>query len=254
VFKSRGKGGSVHIYTKQITMNLSARILIMRNIPLLKSLTEEQLLLLAEAAEYRKYPKNKLVYDLGCKVTHVFLIEKGSVKLGMLASCGKTLTKDIVYDGEIFSENVFGSQAISREFAETMMETRVFEIPVDTFRHIVVGNPMFASKVMDIIVARLQNLEERLQNFVFRKAKERIVHFIYRSGLRRGIKIGFNECLIDHGMSHREIAFLTDTSRQTVARIMSELKRENYIHYGSQKGSKILIRDMELLRDYRLAG
>ena len=116
----------MHIYTKQITMNLSARILIMRNIPLLKSLTEEQLLLLAEAAEYRKYPKNKLIYDLGCKVTHVCLIEKGSVKLGMLASCGKTLTKDIVYDGEIFSENVFGSQAISREFAETMMETRVF--------------------------------------------------------------------------------------------------------------------------------
>lgn len=244
----------MHIYIKQNIMNLSAKITIMRSIPLLRSLTEGQLEALANASEYRKYPKNRLIYDLGKSVNHVYLIEKGSVKLGMLASCGKTLTKDIVYDGELFSENIFSSQTVYREFAETMMETRAFEIPVDAFRSIVVANPTFASQVMDVIVARLQNLEERLQNFVFRKAKERIVHFIYRCGQRRGIKIGYNECLIDHGMSHREIAFLTDTSRQTVARIMSELKRENFIHYGSQKGSKILIRDMQLLRDYRLAG
>lgn len=235
-------------------MNTSAKIVIMRNISLLQCLSDEQLGHLATSSEYCKVQKHKVVFSLGSPVTHVYLIEKGSVKLGMLATCGKTLTKDIVYDGEVFGENVFGSQTQTREFAETMMDTKYFKIPVDVFRRTVMENAAFASKIMDIIVARLQNLEERLQNFVFRKAKERIVHFIYRSGLRRGIRIGMQECLIDHGMSHREIACLTDTSRQTVARIMSELKRENYIHYGTQKGSKILIRDMNLLRNFRLAG
>ncbi|MBL0098967.1 MAG: winged helix-turn-helix domain-containing protein [Saprospiraceae bacterium] len=86
--------------------------------------------------------------------------------------------------------------------------------------------------------------------FPFEKQKERIVNFIYRSGLRKGIKIGLNERLIDQGMSHKEIAYLTDTSRQTVARIMNELKKENYIHYGSNKSSKILIRDMQVMQEY----
>ena len=55
-------------------------------------------------------------------------------------------------------------------------------------------------------------------------------------------------------MSHKEIAYLTDTSRQTVARILNELKKENFIHYGSRKSSKILIRDMDVMKDYKLAG
>ena len=107
---------------------------------------------------------------------------------------------------------------------------------------------------MNIVVTKLQNIEDRLQNFVFRKAKERIVDFIYRSGLRKGIKIGANECLIDHAMSHKEIAWMTDTSRQTVARILNELKKEDYIHYGSRKSSKILIRNMEVMHQYKWVG
>ncbi|MBK8349425.1 MAG: helix-turn-helix domain-containing protein [Saprospiraceae bacterium] len=39
-------------------------------------------------------------------------------------------------------------------------------------------------------------------------------------------------------MSHKEIAYPTDTSRQTVARIMNELKKKNCIHYGSNKAVK----------------
>jgi CRP-like cAMP-binding protein len=235
-------------------MNLSAKLIALRQMPLLKDLTEEQLNLFAEHALFQKYTKNALVYDLGSHPDFVYFIEKGSVKLGILASCGKTLTKDIAYDYEIFGENIFTPNPINKEYAETMLDTKLYKIPVSVFKTVIVQNSKFAHLIMNVIVTKLQNIEERLQNFVFRKAKERIVDFIYRTGLRKGIKIGINECLIDHGMSHKEIAFLTDTSRQTVARIMNELKRENYIHYGTGKSCKILIRDMNAMHEYRWVG
>jgi CRP-like cAMP-binding protein len=235
-------------------MNHSAIIIALREMPLLKSLTSTQISVLAEHAIFEKVPKNSIVYEVGCKQEYVYLVDKGSIKLGVLASCGKTLTKDIAYDNEIFGENIFANVNTSKEFAESMMETRLYKIPVDAFRAVVIQNHEFAAQIMNVIVTKLQNLEERLQNFVFRKAKERIVDFIYRTGLRKGIKIGVNECLIDHGMSHKEIAYLTDTSRQTVARILNELKKENYIHYGSRKSSKILIRDMEIMQQYKWVG
>ena len=81
-----------------------------------------------------------------------------------------------------------------------------------------------------------------MQNFVFMKAKTRIVDFIRKTGNRKGIKIGVDEILINHGMSHKDIAYLTDTSRQTVARVLGELKKENLIHFSARKPSKILIR------------
>ncbi len=235
-------------------MNISARMITLSEMPILKTLTKEQIEKIAENAIFQKVAKNNIIYDTGQKIEYVYLIEKGSIKLGMLASCGKTLTKDLVYDLQIFGENIFTSGTTTREFAEAMIETKLFKIPVEVFKNIVFQNNAFASEIMVIIVAKLQNLEERLKNFVFKKAKERIVDFIYRTGLRKGIKIGINECLIDHGMSHKEIAYLTDTSRQTVARILNELKKENFIHYSSRKSSKILIRDMQVMKEYRLAG
>jgi len=235
-------------------MNFSAKIIALGEMPVLKTLTKEQLDVFASHAIFQKVAKNTLIYNTGDRIEYVYLIEKGSIKLGIVATCGKTLTKDLAYDHQIFGENIFTSGMTTREYAESMMETKLYKIPADVFRNIVVQNNDFASIVMNIIVTKLQNLEERLQNFVFRKAKERIVDFIYRTGLRKGIKIGINECLIDHGMSHKEIAYLTDTSRQTVARILNELKKENFIHYGSRKSSKILIRDMDVMKDYKLAG
>ncbi|KXK38876.1 MAG: Crp/Fnr family transcriptional regulator [Saprospiraceae bacterium] len=234
-------------------MDQSVLFLSLQQLPVLKALTSDELNRLAQNTIYKKFSKNSLLYQVGETCSYVYLIEKGSVKLGALAASGKMLTKEIIYDKEIFGENVFSTHPLTREYAETMTETKVFMIPVDIFKSIVMENSVFAAEIMNIILAKLQNIEERLQSFVFRRAKERIVDFIYRTGLRKGIKIGFKECLIDHGMSHKEIAFLTDTSRQTVARIMNELKRENYIHYGSRKSSKILIRDMVLLKEFNMA-
>ena len=63
----------------------------------------------------------------------------------------------------------------------------------------------------------------------------------------KGIKIGFDEILIHHGLSHKEIANITDTSRQTVARVLSELKKLDVIHFSARKPHKILIRDIAYL-------
>ncbi|MBK9735912.1 MAG: Crp/Fnr family transcriptional regulator [Saprospiraceae bacterium] len=233
-------------------MNNALKVIALREIGILKSLTPSELEMLAEAAIFQKVLKNKVIYDIGSKMEYVYIVEKGSIKLGIISSCGKTLTKDIIYDQEIFGENIFTPGLQNKEYAESMTETKFFKIPVSIFQTLVVQNNTFATSIMNVIVTKLSNLEDRLQNFVFRKAKERIVDFICRTGVRKGVKIGINECLIDHGMSHREIAYLTDTSRQTVARIMNELKKENFIHYGSHKSSKILIRDLSFLQQYGL--
>lgn len=225
----------------------------LKAIPIFQDLHSSELQILCSNAEINKYAKHHLVYPLGGVREKVYVVVSGSVKLATETSVGKVLTKELVYKNEIFGENIFGQSLISSEFAETLAESRIISIPVENFQEIVTRNPSFSREIMKIIVKKLQHTEERLQNFVFLKAKERIVHFIYKSGLTRGKTIGLHECLVDHGMSHKEIAFLTDTSRQTVARIMNELKKENLIHYTSYKSGKILIRDMATLRNFSLA-
>ena len=90
----------------------------------------------------------------------------------------------------------------------------------------------------------MSELEDRMSNFVFKKAQSRIVDFIKHLAQTKGMKIGLDEILINHGLSHKEIANITDTSRQTVARVLGDLKRQNIIHFSARKPHKILVRDV----------
>ena len=215
----------------------------LKDIEVLKFLSENQLNELAKVSTMEKVLKSKRIYESGQKIDYVYLVNKGSIKLGMIAECDKTLIKDIIYDNEIFGENIFTDNKVRKDFAEAMSDTNLFKIPAVYFKELVESNSGFANSVMTIIISRLRNLEQRMQNFVFMKAKARIVEFIKSIGSRRGIKIGVDETLINHGMSHKEIAYLTDTSRQTVARVLGELKRDEFIHFSARKPSKILIRN-----------
>lgn len=223
------------------------------DINIFRKLTKVEIDTLSHNAHLVKPGKNKLVYQINSPKEYVYVVIKGTIKLAAETSCQKVLTKELVYKNEIFGENIFGGELNNNEFAEALEDSTLIALPIEFFKNLVTQNSDFASEIMKIIVHKFHQLEERLQNFVFLKAKERIVQFIYRNGESRGKKIGIDECLVDHGMSHKEIAYLTDTSRQTVARIMNELKKENIIHYTSYKSGKVLIRDLKTIKNYSVS-
>lgn len=250
---NRGFGSFTHNTTKQIIMHTSAKFMILRDMELFKVLSEQELTRIAQSCTHEKTAKNRSVYTIGSKAEYVYLIEKGSIKSGAYSTEGKTLIKDLYYEGDLFGEHIFNGATARNDFAECMTECRYFRIDADVFRDVVSRNPAFSEQIIQLIISRMNAMEERLQSFVFKKAKTRIAEFIFRTGTRKGIKIGADERLINHGMSHKEIAYLTDTSRQTVARVLNELKKENMIHYGTRKCSKILIRNMQGLEAYEAA-
>ncbi len=213
----------------------------------LKYLNDVELDSLTRVSTLNTLDKGGIIFKEGDAKSEVYMLVKGSVKLGSRIAEDKLLIKNIVHQYSLFGENIFAGNGSRKEFAEALSPVEYYTVPAEFFRKLAEENQGFANYILDLIVARLFELEERLKNFVFKSAKERIMYFIKTTGERRGIKIGMDECLINHGMSHKEIASLTDTSRQTVARVLSELKRTNVIHFSPRKPNKILIRDMEAL-------
>ena len=221
----------------------STIFLMLRNSEIFQVLTEQELQVLTNAAQIKRYDKNVMLYTPGAQNSFVYFVHKGGVKLGQETACGKILLKDIAYEDSLFGENVFAGDGTRKEFAKTMTDTSVIKIPTEVFKNLVTENSNFANEVMKIVLLRLQLLEQRMQSFIFDKAKKRIMDFIKKTGRLRGIKIGLDEILINHGMSHKEIAHLTDTSRQTVARVLGELKREKLIHFSDRRPNKILLKN-----------
>jgi len=76
-----------------------------------------------------KVHKNNRIYDAGHAIDYVYIVNKGSIKLGMVAECDKILIKDIVYDQEIFGENIFARNIKRKDFSEAMADCKEAFIP-----------------------------------------------------------------------------------------------------------------------------
>ena len=220
----------------------STKILMLRDVELFSTLSTNEINTFANNSQLKRFHKNEFIYRSGSEIINIYIIENGCVKLGTETNNGKTLIKRLLYEHDILGENVFTENMKRKDFAQVISDTTVIIIPLALFKDTVIKNVEFATAVMETIITRLNVVENRMHNFVFKKAKQRILDFILNIGKLRGIRIGIDECLINHGMSHKEIAYLTDTSRQTVARVLGELKKENLIHFSPRKPSKILIR------------
>jgi CRP-like cAMP-binding protein len=76
---------------------------------------------------------------------------------------------------------------------------------------------------------------------VFKDARTRVVEFLKDEAEEKGKKVGY-ETMIPNHLTHKDIASLTGTSRQTVTTILNDLRDKNIINFDRRK---ILIRDLE---------
>jgi len=86
-------------------------------------------------------------------------------------------------------------------------------------------------------------MERKIELLVFKDARTRIIEFLKDLAQERGQKVGF-ETMIKNHFTHKDIASLTGTSRQTVTTVLNELRESNVINFDRRR---ILIRDVAKL-------
>ena len=105
------------------------------------------------------------------------------------------------------------------------------------------GNTKLSIKVTKLIGLRLMKTETKLNDLLFKDARQRIVDFVRTLALEQGKKVG-DEILVKHPFTHQDIANLTASSRQTVTTVLNELKEKDLIY---MERKKFLIRNIDKL-------
>lgn len=228
-------------------MNTSAKYLMIEQLGLLSNLNETQKNNLAQHGQFVKFKKDQKIFEADQKIKSVYILLKGSIKVGLEMEPGKSIIKQLIHEGEIFGENIITKKETRADYAQALAESQVFVIPKGIFETLLFENVEFCGSIVSHILTQLATLEKRITDFVYVKAQKRIEGFLKKMALNKGIKIGIDELLINHNLSHSDIAFITDTSRQTVSRVLGDLKRANIIHFSARKPNKILVRSMAQL-------
>jgi CRP-like cAMP-binding protein len=199
---------------------------------------------MADTHEFTHYKKNEFVYFPNDKAHHIYMIAEGRVKIGGYLEDGKEVVKAILSRGEIFGELALTGEERRTDYAQAMDDNvSICPIGIEEMQALMKDDQELSLKIYKLIGLRIRKLERKVESLVFKDARTRIIDFLKEAAAWKGKKVGF-ETMIPTKLTHKDIANLTGTSRQTVTTILNELKEKNLINFDRRK---ILIRDLDKL-------
>lgn len=199
---------------------------------------------MGESHNYTEFKKDQFIYFPNDRATHVYMIVSGRVKIGHYLDEGREAVTAILSTGEIFGELALAGEEQRRDFAQAMDSVSICPLSIDDLKELMKEDKELSFKLLKLVGLRLMKLERKLELLVFKDARTRIIEFLKDSASWKGKKVGF-ETMIPTKLTHKDIASLTGTSRQTVTTILNELKGQNLINFDRRQ---ILIRDIEQLK------
>lgn len=225
-------------------MKNSSNLDFFKQFPLFEVLSEEEMNQLLKMVEFRKVRKYDYIYNIGDASKHVNFLVKGIVKIGRHSDDGREVIKSILHPMAMFGELPLVGEQLRQDYAICMNEdVHIYTLKVTDFQRLIATNHKLCIAIMNYVGNRLREVENRLEDLVFKDARARIIDFIKESAEKRGRRVGF-EMLFKHCLTQQDIANITGTSRQTVTSVLNELKRSDLIYFNRRS---ILIRDMARL-------
>ena len=195
--------------------------------------------------QFLHFKRDSFIYFPEDRADHIYMIAQGRVKIGRYLEDGKEVISAILTNGEIFGELALAGEDTRKDFAQVMDEnTTICPLSIKELKQLMYGDRELSFKILKLVGLRLMKLERKLELLVFKDARTRVVEFLKDAASWKGKKVGF-ETMIPTKLTHKDIAALTGTSRQTVTTILNELKEKNLINFDRKK---ILIRDLAELK------
>lgn len=221
-------------------MNNPAALWYFESVNLFKILCPHKVKAMAGKHEFLAFKRDQFVYVPEDSATQIYLIVNGRVKIGHYLDDGREVTQAILSQGEIFGELAVAGEEKRRDYAQALTDLTVCPLTTAELQALMFEDRELSFKILKLIGLRLMKLERKLELLVFKDARTRIVEFLKDAASWKGIRVG-HETMIQTQLTHKDIAALTGTSRQTVTTVLNELKDKNMINFDRKK---ILIRDL----------
>ena len=168
--------------------------------------------------------RGKVFYTPGETGEVLFILKRGRVNLYRINSDGKKLVTSTIGAGTVFGEMSLVAQGMHDTFAEAAEDCTLCVMSRSDVEHLLLSKPRVALRFMEMIAARLKDVETRMETVAFKSVPTRIATFLLQLAGEETGKI--------EGVSHQDLADMVGTYRETVTRILNEFRGEGYIELG----------------------
>src|SRR6202041_4056903 len=123
-------------------------------------------------------PKKQKVFSQGDSADSVFYIQKGKVKLSVVAKGGKEATIGILNEGDFFGEGCLTGQAFRMCSAAAMIDSTVMRIDKKSMIDVIHREHGFSDMFVAYLLARNIRYEEDLVDQLFNSSEKRLARVL----------------------------------------------------------------------------
>ena len=216
----------------------------LRVISLFEDLNDAELARIGELCVIRTYEKGAQIIGQDDQTTDVFFVLSGTVRFTSYAPTGREVIYNEISTGGIFGEfsAVDGRPRSATNIAVTGCV--LARMTAGKFRELLVGNGAIATRLVELLVAKIRQMTERVFEVSALAVRERVRRELLR--LAEGGKTFDDGIVIQPAPTHYEIAARIGSHREAVTREFSRLEAE---HIVEVRRREIRIVDIGQLRE-----
>lgn len=195
---------------------------------LLSSLDEEELIKALDKISVKSYRKNEIALLQEDSNRFMYLILKGSVKVILVNEEGKEIILAMHRAGDFFGEMSLIDGRTASATVVTAEDCTIAIISKDNFYTLLFTEKKILLSLLNVFCHRIRTSNRTIEIMSHTSASYRIKTLLLMLCERHGEKAG-SGTILSIQMTHQDIADMTGLTRETVTKVMNEMKEEGAI-------------------------
>jgi CRP/FNR family transcriptional regulator, nitrogen oxide reductase regulator len=206
--------------------------------PLFQGLSDSDLQVVLEASRPRTAPEGEYFFIQEDPAEHLYLLERGQVKLGQVTADGQQVILNVIGAGAIFGLIGFVEDSLYPASALAASNCRALSWDRPTLARLAERFPNLALNAMRLMAARVNEFQGQIRTLSTERVERRLARVLLRL-VRQVGKKEQSGVLIDLSLSRQDLAEMSGSTIFTVSRILSQWERQGLIDAGRER---VLIR------------
>jgi CRP/FNR family transcriptional regulator, cyclic AMP receptor protein len=182
----------------------------------------------ASAASFEAIPRGKPIVQQGANASSIVVLARGRARVERSLVSGDVLPLGYRSVGEVAGESSLVGVEHYTENVVAMDECEVVRIPTVTMSSVLHSDPSVTQALVNVVLQRQAEAEDRLTSLLFRPVEGRVVEFLLQAANRWGVP-DMRGTLISAPITHLEIAKVIGSTRETVTVTLGILRRDGLL-------------------------
>ena len=213
-------------------------------IDLLKPMQKEDRIKLEQRCTWRQVTPNEVILDRQSESSEIYFVVSGKVRVVNYSMSGREVTFDDMESGQYFGQLAALDNQPRSASVIAVEDSLLASLGRTSFKELLLSCPEISLNLLVEMAQIIRTSTERIMDLSTLGANNRVLAELLR--LAHPCASNGNSAIIKPIPVHSDVASRVSTTRETVARVFSDLAKRHLIQ---REGKTLLIHDVALLQE-----